>query len=74
MSLSLTVPPYPRSVLSSMKQQVVEELLRRVEELEQAEAWLLGEKEAAENTSCVAAQGGGHGTAQAIRTTPMLLM
>jgi hypothetical protein len=33
MSLSLTVSPYLRSVVSSMKQQMVEELLLWVEEL-----------------------------------------
>jgi hypothetical protein len=43
-----------------MKQQEVEELLRWVKKLEKAKAWLLGEKEAAENTSWVAARGGGH--------------
>ena len=54
MSLSLTVSPSPRSVVASKKQQAVEELLWWVE-LEQAEAWLLGEEEAAENESWVAA-------------------
>jgi len=42
-----------------MKQQAVEELLRWLEELEQAEVCLFGEKEAAENASWVAARGGG---------------
>ena len=46
MSLSLTVSPSSRSVVSSKKQQAVEELLWWVE-LEQAEAWLLREKEVA---------------------------
>ena len=44
--------------MSSMKQQEVEELLRWVEKLEKAETWLLGEKEATENASWVAARGG----------------
>ena len=41
-----------------MKQKEVEELLQWVEELEQAEAWLLGKKKAAENVSSMAARGG----------------
>jgi hypothetical protein len=58
MSLSLPISPSPRSVVSSMKQEEVEELLQWVEELEQAEAWLLGKQEAAEKASSVAARGG----------------
>ena len=58
MSLSLTISPSPRSMVSSMKQKEVEELLQWVEELEQAEAWLLGKKKAAENVSSMAARGG----------------
>ncbi|KAG0514364.1 hypothetical protein BDA96_10G184900 [Sorghum bicolor] len=57
--LLVTMPnPRPISVVSSMKQQEVEELLRCVEKLEKAETWLLGEKEATENASWVAARGG----------------
>ncbi|KAG0538045.1 hypothetical protein BDA96_03G201500 [Sorghum bicolor] len=50
--------PLPISMVSSMKQKEVEELLQWVEELEQAEAWLLGKKKAAENVSSMAARGG----------------